>query len=54
MFIAADVRADFKGRQLYFSINGRLSVRFPMKLLAKLVDGIFKNLLDMIVEFTLQ
>ena len=54
MMVAANVRADFKGRQLYFSFNGRLSVRFSMKLLTKLVDGIFKNLLDMIVEFTLQ
>ena len=27
-------------------------MRFPMKVLAKLVDGIFKKLLDMIVEFT--
>ncbi len=29
-------------------------MRLPMKLLPKLVDGIFKILLDMIVEFTLQ
>jgi len=29
-------------------------VRFPMNLFPKLVDGIFKILLDMIVEFTLQ
>jgi hypothetical protein len=28
-------------------------MRYPMKLLAKLVNGIFKKLLDMIVEFTL-
>jgi hypothetical protein len=50
---AADERLNL-GEQLYFSFNGRLSVRFPMKLLPKLVDGIFKILLDMIVEFTLQ
>jgi hypothetical protein len=29
-------------------------MRYPMKLLVKLVNGIFKKLLDMIVEFTLQ
>jgi len=29
-------------------------MRYPMKLLTKLVNVIFKKLLDMIVEFTLQ